>query len=343
MKYLVETTLKQEENIFLQYERNRMNSILFAGTSNPSLAQKVTRILNKDTSAMGGIQTGRVELSKFSDGELRIEIHNNVRGKKAFILQSTCSPTNDTIMEMMLMADALRRSAVKRIIAVIPYFGYARQDRRPGYSRVPISASVVAGMLQNVGIKHVLTVDLHATQIQGFFTIPVDNISATPLFVGDIYKNWMNENPIVVSPDVGGVARARAVAKQLDNMDLAIVDKRRPKTNISEVMNIIGDVKDKTCIIVDDMVDTAGTLGKAADALIEIGGARRVVAYATHGVLSGKARENLIASKLQELIITDTIPLPETFSKVRQISIAGLLAETISRIDDKRSVSEILD
>jgi len=318
------------------------NSILFTGTSNPFLAKAVAKDLNARVTG-SPIQIGRCEVSKFSDGELKVEVQNNVRGKKAFILQSTCFPTNDTLMEIMLMADALRRSAVKRIIAVIPYFGYSRQDRRPGYSRVPISANVVAGMLQSVDIRHILTVDLHATQIQGFFTIPVDNISATPLFVADIYKHWMNENPIVVSPDVGGVARARAIAKQLDNMDLAIVDKRRPRANVSEVMNIIGDVKDKTCIMIDDMVDTAGTLAKAANALIDVGQARRVVAYSTHGVLSGKAADNIAGSKLHELVITDTIPMVSNMVKVRQISIAGLLAETIVRIDDKQSISQILE
>lgn len=314
-------------------------SILFPGNSNPKLAQSVIERLKRTD-----ITLGNSDNTRFSDGEIRVEIKHNVRGARAYILQSTCAPTNDTLMEMMLMADALRRSSARRITAIIPYYGYSRQDRRPGYSRVPISARIIADMIEAVGIKHVVTVDLHATQIQGFFKIPVDNISATQLFVGDIYTHWINENPIIVSPDVGGVARARSVAKPL-NLELAIVDKRRPKANVSEVMNIIGDVQDKTCIMVDDMVDTAGTLGKAADALINAG-ARRVVAYATHGVLSGKAKENLEKSKLQELVITDTIPLRHEFTtcgKVRLVSVAGILAETIDRIDKKQSISEILD
>lgn len=315
-------------------------SIIFSGNSNPTLTKGVVAGLDRRD-----ITLGRSETTRFSDGEIRVEIKENVRGARAYILQSTCAPANDTLMEMLLMADALRRSSARRITAVIPYYGYSRQDRRPGYSRVPISARVVADMIEAVGIKHVLTVDLHATQIQGFFKVPVDNISATQLFVADIYRHWMSENPIIVSPDVGGVARARATAKHLNNIELAIVDKRRPKANISEVMNIIGDVEDKTCIMIDDMVDTAGTLGKAADALID-NGARRVVAYCTHGVLSGKAAENLEKSKLHQIIITDTIPLQPSLAKVekiRQMSVANILAETIDRIDKKQSVSEILD
>ncbi len=315
-------------------------SILFAGNSNPNLAQGIIDHLKRTD-----IVLGKSDITRFSDGEIKVEINNNVRGARAYIVQSTCAPTNDTLMEMMLMADALRRSSARRITAIIPYYGYSRQDRRPGYSRVPISARVVADMIEIVGIKHIVTVDLHATQIQGFFKIPVDNISATQLFVADIYKHWINENPIIVSPDVGGVARARGVAKHLNNIELAIVDKRRPKANVSEVMNIIGDVTDKTCIMIDDMVDTAGTLGKAADALIDAG-ARKVVAYSTHGVLSGKAKENIEKSKLHQLVITDTIPLrPEVKSseKVRIVSVAGIVAETIDRIDKKQSVSEILD
>jgi ribose-phosphate pyrophosphokinase len=256
------------------------------------------------------------------------------------------SPVNDSIMEVMLLADALRRSSVDEITLVAPYFPYSRQDRRPGYSRVPISARVVADMFEYVGINHVVTVDIHATQIQGFFHIPIDNISATQLFVGDIYKQYRIGDCIIVSPDVGGVARARELAKHLNNMDLAIVDKRRPKANISEVMNIIGDVAGKTCIIVDDMVDTAGTMCKAADALIDIGGATKVIAYATHGVLSGKALENINNSKLSELVITDTIPLSNEMAacpKVRQLSISGILSETVSRIDSHQSISAILE
>lgn len=309
---------------------------LFAGSANRKLAEAIASKMN--------ISLEKVEVERFSDGEIRVELTTNVRGCKAFVIQPTCAPANETIMELMLIIDALRRSSVSEIIAVVPYYGYARQDRRPGYSRVPISASVVAKMLEGVGVDHVITVDLHATQIQGFFNIPVDNISAANLFVSDIYHKWMDERPIIVSPDVGGVARARQVAKQLQDMDLAIVDKRRPKANVSEVMNIIGDVSDRTCIMIDDMVDTAGTLGKAADALIKVGGARQVVAYATHGVLSGKAAENLDNSLLLQLVVTDTIPLAAGMStKVRQISVAHTLAETIARVSTGRSLREYLD
>lgn len=311
---------------------------IFAGTANKKLAQQVAAKL--------GTTLERTEVKRFSDGEIAVELKDNVRGCHAYIIQPTCAPANDTLMELLLMADALRRSSARDITAVIPYYGYARQDRRPGYSRVPISSRVVADMLESVGIHHFVTVDLHATQIQGFFHQPVDNISATNLFVSDIYHRWMDENPIIVSPDVGGVARARHVAKHLKDMDLAIVDKRRPKANVSEVMNIIGDVSDRTCIIIDDMVDTAGTLAKGANALIDVGGARRVVAYASHGVLSGSALQNLSDSKLQELVVTDSIPLRDEFignNKIRQIGIANLLAETIQRIHTGRSISEILD
>lgn len=310
---------------------------LFTGTSNRALAQRIADKLN--------MKLEDTEITRFSDGEIRVELKNNVRGSRAIIIQSTCAPTNDTIMEMILLVDALRRSSVSEIITVIPYYGYARQDRRPGYARVPISARIVADLIETVGVDHVITVDLHATQIQGFFHIPIDNISATQLFVADIYKNWSTENPIIVSPDVGGVARARALAKNLNDMDLAIVDKRRPKANVSEVMNIIGDVRDKTCIVVDDMVDTAGTLCKAADALVNIAGARRVVAYATHGVLSGPAAANINASTIERLTITDTIPLPENFicAKVCQLSISDILAETITRVQNGQSISEILE
>lgn len=310
---------------------------LFAGTSNRKLAQRIAMKM--------GVKLEDTEITRFSDGEIRVELKNNVRGCKAIIVQSTCAPVNDTIMELVLLADALRRSSAQEIIAVIPYYGYARGDRRPGYSRVPISARVIADMIETVGVDRVITVDIHATQIQGFFHIPIDNISATQLFVADVYRYWMDEHPIMVSPDVGGVARARAIAKNLDNMDLAIVDKRRPKDNVSEVMNIIGDVRDKTCIVVDDMVDTAGTLCKAADALITIGGARRVVAYATHGVLSGKAADNLNGSLIERLTVTDTVPLSTDFicPKVKVLSIAAVLAETISRVDRGQSISEILE
>lgn len=309
---------------------------LFAGSASMDLAKRIAANLDRPLE--------RMMKSRFSDGEIRVELETNVRGCTAFIIQSTCAPANDNVMELLLIADALHRSSVDKIVAVVPYFGYARQDRRPGYSRVPISARVMADMIQSVGIEHVITVDLHATQIQGFFHIPVDNISASQLFVADVYRRWSDENPIVVSPDVGGVARARAVAKQLDNIDLAIVDKRRPAANVSEVMNIIGDVKDRTCIVVDDMVDTAGTLAKAANALIERGGARRVVAYATHGVLSGAASDNIEKSLLTDLSTADTIPLTHNMTeKVRHLSMAGLLAETIQRVYSGESISAILE
>lgn len=317
---------------------------IFSGTANRRLAQEIANRITIGN--ITGIGLEPVEMTRFSDGEIRVELLNNVRGCKAYIIQPTCAPTNDNLMEMILLADALRRSSAASVTAVVPYYGYSRQDRRSGYSRVPISARIVADLIETVGIDHVVTVDIHAAQIQGFFHIPVDNISANQLFVADIYGRWMDENPIIVSPDVGGVARARSLAKHLENMDLAIVDKRRPAANVAEVMNIIGDVKDRTCIIVDDMVDTAGTLAKGADALIKVGGARRVVAYASHGVLSGKARENIDNSLLTELVVTNTIPLPDTFNgctKVRQLSIGGILAETIQRMHDGNSVSEILD
>lgn len=310
---------------------------LFTGTSTPDLAKSVAAALDRTLDPL--------EVTRFSDGELRVEVGVNVRRSQCFIIHSTCAPANDTLMELMLMADALKRSSAQEIVAVIPYFGYARQDRRPGYDRVPISASVVAHMLQGVGINHIITCDLHATQIQGFFNIAVDNISASKLFVDHIL-NVQRLNPediVVVSPDTGGVARARQVAKHLENVELAIIDKRRPKANISEVMNIIGDVRGKTCIIVDDMVDTAGTLGKAADALVRVGGANRVIAYATHGVLSGKAAQNLNNSALERLIVTDTIPLaPDMSAKVSQISIAPTLAHTVRRSVTGESIRELL-
>jgi len=311
---------------------------IFTGTVNKRLADQVAKKMY--------LRLDDTEITKFSDGEIRVELTHHVRGSKAFIIQSMSSPVNDSLMEVMLLADALRRSSVQEIIGVFPYFAYSRQDRRPGYSRVPISARVIADMLEGVGINRVLLVDIHATQIQGFFHVPTDNISATQLFVADIYRNHTLNECIMVSPDVGGVARARSLAKHLNNTELAIVDKRRPNANVSEVMNIIGDVKDKTCIIVDDMVDTAGTMCKAADALIEVGGAKAVVAYATHGVLSGKALENIQNSKLTELVITDTIPLAEQFKgckKVRQLTISGILAEIMLRINSNKSISELLE
>ncbi|TFH10171.1 MAG: ribose-phosphate pyrophosphokinase [Candidatus Thorarchaeota archaeon] len=311
---------------------------LFTGTSNKPLAQAIAKRLK--------MKLERTDVSRFSDGESRAEIMDVVRGCKAFIIQSTCAPANDTLMELLLLTDALQRAAVESVTAIIPFYGYARQDRRPGYARVPISARVVADMLTTAGVDHVVTVDLHASQIQGFFDnkVPVDNISAIQLFVADSYGKYVGENPVVVSPDAGGVARARHFAKLLNNADLAIVDKRRPKANASQVMNIIGDVKDSTCILVDDLVDTAGTLAKAADALME-NGARKVVAYCTHAVLSGQALENIEKSSLAELVVTDTIPQRPEFvgSKVRFLSMANILAETIDRIDNKKSISYILD
>ncbi|HCB41349.1 MAG TPA: ribose-phosphate pyrophosphokinase, partial [Gammaproteobacteria bacterium] len=269
-----------------------------------------------------------------------VEINENVRGSDVFIVQSTCAPTNDSIMELLVMADALRRASAGRITAVVPYFGYARQDRRVRSARVPITAKVVADMLTTVGIDRLLTVDLHADQIQGFFDIPVDNVYGTPILLEDI-KKQNYDDLMVVSPDVGGVVRARAVAKQLNDCDLAIIDKRRPKANTSQVMHIIGEVEGRTCILVDDMVDTAGTLCKAAEALKDHG-ASKVVAYATHAVLSGPAIDNLNASKMDELVITDTIPLSatgKTCKRIRQLSLAPMLAECIRRINNEESLS----
>jgi ribose-phosphate pyrophosphokinase len=308
--------------------------LLFTGTSTTKLASEVATILKRP------IQNAHV--SKFSDGEIRVEVMSHVRGQDVYIIQSTCSPANDTLMELVLLTDALKRSSANKVTAIIPYYGYARQDRRPGYARVPVSARVVANLLESAGVDHVVTCDIHAAQIGGFFSKPFDNISATQLFVGDICSKWHGENSIVVSPDVGGVARARHVAKYLDNTDLAIVDKRRPKANVSEVMNIIGDVEGKTCIMVDDMIDTAGTLCKAADALIDHG-AERVVAYATHGIFSGKAQANIEQSKIHEIVVADTIPRKIETSKVRHLSVASLLAETITRIEEHKSISQILD
>ncbi|PPD55314.1 MAG: ribose-phosphate pyrophosphokinase [Methylotenera sp.] len=306
---------------------------LFAGSSNKPLATEVARRLS--------LPLERVDLGKFNDGELSVELKDNVRGSKAFIIQSTCAPANDTLMEMILMADALYRSSTEKIIAVVPYFGYARQDRRPGYARTPISARVIADLIQAVKIDHLVTIDLHTTQIQGFFDIPVDNLSANRLFVQDIKDKYMSENTVVVSPDIGGVVRARSVAKNI-GADLAIIDKRRPKANVSEVMNIIGEIEGKDCILTDDIIDTAGTLTKAASALMERG-ANRVIAYCTHPVLSGPACERLADSVLTELVVTDTIPLsPECDGlRIRQISTAAVLAETIRRLDNGESISEL--
>jgi ribose-phosphate pyrophosphokinase len=309
------------------------NLMVFSGNANPKLAQKVAKHLN--------VQLGKATVSKFSDGEVMVELLENVRGKDVFVLQSTCAPTNDHLMEMMIMVDALRRSSAARITAAIPYFGYARQDRRPRSARVAISAKVVANMLTIAGVNRLLTMDLHADQIQGFFDIPVDNVYATPILLGDLWKHGY-KNQVVVSPDVGGVVRARAVAKRLET-DLAIIDKRRPRPNVSSVMNIIGDVNGRTCVIMDDMVDTANTLCEAAKALKEQG-AVHVVAYCTHPVLSGQAVERIEKSVIDELVVTDTIPLKpqaEACAKIRQISVAELLAETMRRICEESSVSSL--
>ncbi len=305
--------------------------MVFTGNANPELADKVVKKLC--------ISLGNVTVGQFSDGEIAVELNENVRGKDVFIIQSTNAPTNDNLMELILMADALRRASATRVTAVVPYFGYARQDRRPRSARVPISAKVIASMMANVGIDRVLTVDLHADQIQGFFDIPVDNVYGSPVLLSAIEaQNY--DNPIVVSPDVGGVVRARAVAKQLDT-DLAIIDKRREKANESQVMHIIGDVTGRTCVLVDDMCDTAGTLCKAADALKEHGAAK-VVAYATHPVLSGNAIKNVNNSSLDELVVTDTIPLSEdakACDRIRQLTLSDLLAESIRRVCNEESIS----
>ncbi|MCL1886757.1 MAG: ribose-phosphate pyrophosphokinase [Betaproteobacteria bacterium] len=307
--------------------------MIFTGNANPALASKVASKL--------GIPLGKAYVSKFSDGEATIEIKENVRGKEVFVMQSTCSPTNDNLMEIMLMVDALKRASAERITAAIPYFGYARQDRRPRSTRVAISAKVVANMLENVGVDRVLIMDVHADQIQGFFNIPVDNIYASPVLLRDLLKKNYKDL-LVVSPDVGGVVRARALAKQLD-CDLSIIDKRRPHANESEVMNVIGEVNNRNCVIMDDMVDTAGTLTTAADVLKDKG-AQMVVAYCTHPVLSGPAVERINNSKLDELVVTDTIPLSDAAKqcgKIRQVSCAGLLAETIRRISRGDSVMSL--
>ena len=308
------------------------NLIVFSGNATPQLAQKIAKHLH--------IPLGSADVHRFSDGEIAVEINENVRGSDVFIIQSTCSPTNDNIMELVVMADALRRASAGRITAVVPYFGYARQDRRVRSARVPITAKVVADMITTVGVDRLLTVDLHADQIQGFFDIPVDNVYGSPVLQEDIILREFKDL-VVVSPDVGGVVRARAVAKQLNDADLAIIDKRRPKANVSQVMHIIGEVEGRSCIIVDDMVDTAGTLCKAAGALKEHG-AKRVVAYCTHPVLSGPAIGNINNSALDELCVTDTIPLSaegEKCSKIRPLSLAPMLAEAVRRINNEESLS----
>jgi ribose-phosphate pyrophosphokinase len=313
---------------------DRSTMAVFAGNANPQLAQDIARHLM--------VPLGRSSVGRFSDGETTVELLENVRGRDVFLVQSTSPPGNDHLMELMLMADACKRASSARITAVIPYFGYARQDRRPRATRVPITAKVVANMIAGSGIDRLLTVDLHADQIQGFFDIPVDNVYASPVLLGDV---WKQKHPdlMVVSPDVGGVVRARALAKRLDDAELAIIDKRRPRANESEVMNIIGEVADKTCVLIDDLVDTAGTLCHAASAL-KSAGAKKVLAYITHPVLSGPAIERIAKSDLDELVVTDTIPLREDAkrcSKIRQLTVAGLLAETMRRIRDEESVSSL--
>lgn len=305
---------------------------LFAGNATPELAQKVAERLF--------IQLGKAKVGRFSDGEISVEIEENVRGGDIFILQSTCAPTNDNLMELIVMVDAMRRASAGRITAVIPYFGYARQDRRVRSSRVPITAKVVADFLSSVGVDRVLTVDLHAEQIQGFFDVPVDNVFGTPVLLEDMLKKDL-ENPVMVSPDIGGVVRARANAKLLHDADLAIIDKRRPKANVAQVMHIIGDVKDRDCVLVDDMIDTGGTLCAAAVALKQ-NGAKRVFAYATHPVFSGNAAENLKNSCIDEIIVTDSVPLsPEiaALPNVTQLSLSAMLAEAIRRVSNEESIS----
>ena len=309
------------------------DTVLFTGNANPALAQEIATNL--------GITLGKASVGRFSDGETTVEIQQNVRGREVFVLQSTCAPTNDNLMELLVMVDALKRASAQRITAVIPYLGYARQDRRPRSTRVPISARVVADLLETVGVNRVLTMDLHADQIQGFFNIPVDNIYASPVLLSDLQAKKYDDL-VVVSPDVGGVVRARALAKQL-GCDLAIIDKRRPKANVSEVMHIIGEIDGRNCVIMDDMIDTAGTLVKAAEVLKERG-AKSVYAYCTHAVFSGPAIERIKASALDEVVITNTIPLNEAAKstpKIRQLSTAFLFAETIRRITDGDSVTSL--
>jgi len=308
--------------------------MVFTGNANPDLAAEISAHLS--------LPLGKAVVGQFSDGEVMTEIQENVRGRDIFVVQPTCAPTNDNLMELLVMIDALRWASAKRITAVIPYFGYARQDRRPRSARVPITARLVAKMIGAAGADRVLTMDLHADQIQGFFDIPVDNVYASPILLGDI---WKQKYPglMVVSPDVGGVVRARAVAKRLDDAELAIIDKRRPKPNEAKVMNIIGDVRQRSCVLIDDLVDTAGTLCQAAAALKE-NGAARVAAYCTHPVLSGPAVDNISASELDELVVTNTIPLSAdavACPKIRQLSIGELLAETMRRVSDEESVSSL--
>jgi ribose-phosphate pyrophosphokinase len=309
------------------------NTMLFSGNANPALGQEIASHL--------GIELGKAKVGRFSDGEVDVELYQNVRARDIFVVQSTCNPTNENLMELLIMVDALKRASARRITAVMPYFGYARQDRRPRSTRVPISAKVVANLMETVGIERVLTMDLHADQIQGFFDIPVDNIYASPVLLTDL-KNKNYPELVVVSPDVGGVVRARALAKQL-GCDLAIIDKRRPKANVSEVMHVIGEIEGRNCVIMDDMIDTAGTLVKAAEVLKERG-AGKVYAYCTHPVFSGPAIERIAGSELDEVVITNTIPLTDaakSCGKIRQLSVAFLFAETIRRISDGESVTSL--
>ena len=309
------------------------NTVLFTGNANPALAHEIAQTL--------GVELGKAKVGRFSDGEVDVEIQQNVRARDVFVVQPTCAPTNEFLMELMIMVDAFKRASARRITAVIPYFGYARQDRRPRSTRVPISAKVVANLLQTVGVERLLTMDLHADQIQGFFDIPVDNIYASPVLLSDL-KSKAYPNLVVVSPDVGGVVRARALAKQLGS-DLAIIDKRRAAANVSEVMHVIGDIEGRNCVIMDDMIDTAGTLVKAAEVLKERG-AKRVYAYCTHPVFSGPAIERITKSQLDEVVITNTISLSDSAlacKKIRQLSVAELLAETMLRISNEESVSSL--
>ncbi len=313
---------------------NDTSMMVFSGNANLDLSEGIVKKLN--------MRLGMAAVGRFSDGEIAVEIQENVRGKDVFVIQPTCSPTNENLMELLVMIDALKRASASRITAVIPYYGYARQDRRTRSARVPISAKLVARMLEQAGAHRLLTVDLHADQIQGFFDIPVDNVYSSPILLGDVWRQQY-QNLIVVSPDVGGVVRARALAKRLDDADLAIIDKRRPKANVSEIMHIIGDVDGRTCVLVDDLVDTAGTLCHAAAALKKHG-AVKVVAYCTHAVLSGSAMNNINNSDLDELVVTDTIPLSMDAiqsGKIRQLSVAEMLAETIRRIAVGESVSSL--
>ncbi len=310
-----------------------LNTVLFTGNANPSLSKEIATHL--------GLELGKAVVGRFSDGEVTVEIQQNVRARDVFVIQPTCAPTNENLMELLIMVDALKRASARRITAVIPYFGYARQDRRPRSTRVPISAKVVANLLETVGVERVLTMDLHADQIQGFFDIPVDNIYASPVLLSDL-KSRNYSDLVVVSPDVGGVVRARALAKQL-GCDLAIIDKRRPAANVSEVMHVIGEIDGRNCVIMDDMIDTAGTLVKAAEVLKDRG-AKRVFAYCTHPILSGPAIERIAGSQLDEVVISNTIPLSEAAKacgKIRQLSVAFLFAETIRRISDGESVTSL--